>query len=91
MGYGLLVIGYLLFVTPLGLLITHNISQHSSGHMGTEKPGFLQKIHRLHPVQSVKTEILHHSQLAVGAGSPTASLVVDRLNKPALPHRKSPY
>ncbi len=33
----------------------------------------------------VSTEILHLSELAVGAGSPTASLVVDRLNKPALP------
>ncbi len=38
-----------------------------------------------------RTEILHLSQLAVGAGSPTASPVVDRLNKPALPHQKFPY
>jgi hypothetical protein len=36
------------------------------------------------------TEILHHSQLAVGAGSPTALKLVDRLYKPARPHEKSP-
>jgi hypothetical protein len=40
--------------------------------------------------KSILTEILHHSQLAVGAGSPVAFRVADRLNKPALPHEKSP-
>jgi hypothetical protein len=34
---------------------------------------------------------LHHSQLAVGAGSPTVLKLANRLNKPALPHEKSPY
>jgi hypothetical protein len=38
----------------------------------------------------VLTEILHHSQLAVGAGSPLALKLAGRLNKPALPDEKSP-
>jgi hypothetical protein len=29
---------------------------------------------------------LHHSQLAVGAGSPRTLKLANRLNKPALPH-----
>jgi hypothetical protein len=37
------------------------------------------------------TQILQHSQLAVGAGSPTDLKLADRLNKPALPHGKSSY
>jgi hypothetical protein len=38
-----------------------------------------------------RSEILHHSQLAVGAGSPTALNGTNRLNKPALTHpQKSP-
>jgi hypothetical protein len=37
-----------------------------------------------------RTEILHHSQLAVGAGSPTIKKAANRLNKPARPHEKSP-
>ena len=32
------------------------------------------------------THILHHSQLAVGAGSPIDLKAVSRLNKPALTH-----
>jgi hypothetical protein len=39
---------------------------------------------------SDRTEILHHSQLAVGAGSPTALKPANRLNKPALTHPKTP-
>jgi hypothetical protein len=35
------------------------------------------------------TDILHHSQLAVGAGSPTASKLADTLNKPAPTHEKT--
>jgi hypothetical protein len=38
-----------------------------------------------------RTEILHHSQLAVGAGSPTALKLANRFYKPALPHEKSSY
>ncbi|WP_341736630.1 hypothetical protein [Microcoleus sp. CAWBG640] len=42
-------------------------------------------------IMSCYTEILHHSQKPVGAGSPTALKLANRLNKPALPHRKSLY
>jgi hypothetical protein len=41
-------------------------------------------------LQSVLTHILHHSQLAVGAGSPTVKNVANRLYKPARAPRKIP-
>ena len=36
------------------------------------------------------TEILHHSQKALGAGSPRTLKPANRLDKPARPHEKSP-
>ncbi|MEG4306890.1 hypothetical protein QUB16_29880 [Microcoleus sp. D3_18a_C4] len=42
-------------------------------------------------LKSDATEMLHHSQLAVGAGSPTALKLANRFYKPARPPEKSSY